>query len=130
MIDDGIRLGAFKPPELRVVPGVCRGCGATLLGMGSLCVVCMQAAWRQETLVQQGDLLRGRPEQRLEVARDKAQQRHVALIGYPAMGFCGTRLTESKKKRLHVRQEAFPPAMCPACLEKLDEARRGEEERR
>lgn len=119
---DDIQLTKCQRPQLAVKSGKCSRCGTPTLGVGNLCVACMNSGWKKEMLAGQGAILKGHPASlALEIARDKGQRRHVALIGFPGQAFCGMQLTESRKKRMRAPLEGLPPGVCPLCLETIDQ---------
>jgi hypothetical protein len=122
-VSDDIRLTACGRPQLRITDKPCRRCGNPILGVGDLCVACMNRGFRAEILAQQGAMLRDYPAAQLSTARDKLGRRHVGLLGRTDLSFCGLQLTEPKKKRLYFSAIKLPADTCRLCLDLIDKAK-------
>jgi len=125
MNEEDIRFAPVGRPQLQVKTQNCVRCGKPMSAVGALCLACMNFAWQQETLARQSAILRESP-QALEIARDKAGTRHAVLLGHAMMSYCGTPVSESRKKRLTFPPDSLPPDTCSICRVLVEKASRGE----
>jgi hypothetical protein len=124
--DDGVHLGNFRVPQRTYEKSFpCKQCGFSIIGLGSLCPVCLEKQTLAELLRYQGQLLAMQPEMEVPVAKDGGAARHIALLGAPSRAFCGTKLTEKKKTRLYIRLAEVPKDVCQACCGIAAKAARG-----
>lgn len=111
-------------PELRRKPRACTSCGGPVEGMGKRCLECLTAEWWRETLARQVQYLQPGSALLVTMARDKANQKHIALFDEPILAFCRKRVTTSPITRKHIYYDLLPADICGQCLEVFRELKR------
>lgn len=80
------------------------------------CEICLERAYREELLERAEVRMRKHPDTEIELAADKKKRVHLTLFGSP-YAWCGTRLTDAKRKHRERRTRLLlPGGLCQECM--------------
>ena len=101
----------------------CRLCGAPTGTVSVVCMNCVASRLLAEELDYAAEVLAKDGRQRIEMARDHQQRRHLVLFRTPDRGWCGiAHLAEPRPTRVRTPAGMFPPGICGECLEAFERA--------
>lgn len=94
----------------------CKICGGPTDSILLRCEKCADALFWPEEMRHTTDWLRGHPGTRMELAKDKKKVIHLVMFRFPALAWCGKKLTQQREQRVTAPAGTFPPGCCPPCL--------------
>ena len=124
-MSDGIRLTSYGRPQLSYTEHVCSRCGRQVEGLGDTCSTCLNDDWWRQMHQRQAEAIASTPDLRVDLSFDTgARARHIVLIGYKGMAFCGSKVTQPVKKRTSVPANLLPMSgICPSCRAAFEKAK-------
>jgi hypothetical protein len=111
-------------PELRRKNQPCESCRGPVEGLGSRCLACLRAEWWRQAIARQVEYIRPGVAQKVTMARDRDNRKHIALFDEPILAFCQARVTTSPITRKHIYYDQLPADICDTCLEIFRELKR------